>query len=233
MKQIVAIGGGGFSMEPDNPLLDQYVLNQCGAERPKICFVPTASGDAEGYIERFYQAFGRLECRPSHLSLFRPHTADLEAFVLSQDVIYVGGGNTRNLLVLWREWGLDRILRSTWEKGVVLAGISAGANCWFEEFVSDCIPGRLTALSGLGWLAGSCCPHYDDEEAGYRSGCHRLLLEGRLKDGYGIEDGAALHFIDGRLHRSVASRPAARAYRVRVRDGTVEEEEIETVFLGG
>jgi dipeptidase E len=111
MKQIVAIGGGGFSMEPDNPLLDQYVLNQCGAERPKICFVPTASGDAEGYIERFYQAFGRLECRPSHLSLFRPHTADLEAFVLSQDVIYVGGGNTRNLLVLWREWGLDRILR--------------------------------------------------------------------------------------------------------------------------
>ncbi|GAA5344621.1 peptidase E [Planifilum fimeticola] len=232
MRQIVAMGGGGFSMEPDNPLLDQYILDQSGTERPKICFVPTASGDAEGYIERFYQAFGRLKCVPSHLSLFRAESSDLEGFVLSQDVIYVGGGNTRNLLALWREWGLEGILRSAWEQGVVLAGVSAGANCWFEAFVSDCIPGRLTAWSGLGWLAGSCCPHYDDEEAGYRSGYHRLLLEGRLKAGYGIEDGAALHFIDGRLHRAVASRPAAKAYRVRIMGGAVEEEEIETVFLG-
>lgn len=232
MKQIVAMGGGGFSMEPDNPLLDQYILDQSGAKWPKICFVPTASGDAEGYIERFYRAFGKLKCVPSHLSLFRSEIADLEGFVLSQDVIYVGGGNTRNLLVLWREWELDRILRSAWEQGVVLAGVSAGANCWFEAFVSDCLPGRLTAWPGMGWLAGSCCPHYDDEEAGYRSGYHRLLLEGRLKAGYGIEDGVALHFIDGRLHRAVASRPAAKAYRVRVRDGTVEEKEMETVFLG-
>lgn len=112
MKQIVAMGGGGFSMEPDNPLLDQYILDQSGAKWPKICFVPTASGDAEGYIERFYRAFGKLKCVPSHLSLFRSEIADLEGFVLSQDVIYVGGGNTRNLLVLWREWELDRILRS-------------------------------------------------------------------------------------------------------------------------
>lgn len=232
MKQIIAMGGGGFSMEPDNPLLDQYILDQSGVKRPKVCFVPTASGDAEGYIERFYKAFENLACVPSHLSLFRPEVTDLEGFVLSRDVIYVGGGNTRNLLVLWKEWGLDRILLSAWERGVVLAGISAGANCWFEECVSDSIPGSLTALSGMGLLAGSCCPHYNDLEAGYRSGCHRLLLKGKLKAGYGIDDGAALHFIDGRLHRAVSSRPTAKAYRVRVMDGAVEEREIETVFLG-
>lgn len=232
MKQIIAMGGGGFSMEPDNPLLDQYILDQSGEERPKVCFVPTASGDAEGYIEKFYQAFDKLNCVPSHLSLFRSEIVDMEGFILSQDVIYVGGGNTRNLLVLWREWGLDRILRSARERGVVLAGLSAGANCWFEEFVTDSLPGRLTSWSGLGWLSGSCCPHYDDEEQGYRSGYHRLLLEGRLKAGYGIDDGAALHFIDGRLHRAVASRPKARAYRVRVVDGVAEEEEIRTDYLG-
>lgn len=233
MKQIIAMGGGGFLEEPDNPLLDQYILEQSAAERPKICFVPTASGDSKDDIERFYRAFGKLDCVPSHLSLFRSEVTDLEKFVLSQDVIYVGGGNTRNLLALWKEWGLDRILRSAWEQGVILAGNSAGANCWFEECVSKSIPGRLTPLLGIGLMKGSCCPHYNNAEAGYPSWCHRLLLEGKLKDGYGIEDGAALHFIDERLYRAISSRPTAKAYRVQVKDGNVEEREIETIYLGG
>src|SRR5579872_6107841 len=138
--QIVAMGGGGFSMEPDNPLLDRYVLNLAAASRPRICFVPTASGDADGYIVNFYAAMARLECRPCHLSLFRPPTADLQSFVLDQDIIYVGGGNTKSLLALWREWRLDVIFREAWGRGIVLAGISAGSICWFEQGGTDSIP---------------------------------------------------------------------------------------------
>lgn len=126
MRQIIALGGGGFSMEPENTLLDRYILNQSGKTSPKICFIPTASGDSENYISRFYQFFEKQECLPSHLSLFRPPTRDLERYLLERDIIYVGGGNTKNLLVLWKEWKIDVILKKAWEQGIVLAGISAG-----------------------------------------------------------------------------------------------------------
>ena len=116
-------------MEPDNPLLDEYFLAQTGKPEPAVCFLPTASGDADGYVVRFYAAFMKLRCQPSHLSLFEP-PKNLEAFVLSQDAIYVGGGNTKNMLALWQEWKLDRILRKAWRQGVVLGGISAGSVCW-------------------------------------------------------------------------------------------------------
>ncbi|HET7628220.1 MAG TPA: Type 1 glutamine amidotransferase-like domain-containing protein, partial [Bacillales bacterium] len=137
MKQIIAMGGGGFSMEPDNLLLDEYIVAQARNERPKVCFVPTASGDAAGYIDKFYKAFSSLACKPSHLSLFKPPVKDLQSFLLDKDVVYVGGGNTNNLLLLWRAWGLDVSLRKAWEQGVVLAGLSAGSICWFEEGVTD------------------------------------------------------------------------------------------------
>src|SRR5215469_2941066 len=127
MKQIIAMGGGGFSMEPDNLLLDQYVLKQSGKDRPRVCFVATASGDSLDYIERFYKAFRSLDSEPSHLAVFDGPKEDWRDYVLSKDVIYVGGGNTRNLLTLWRDWGLDRIMREAWESGIVMAGISAGS----------------------------------------------------------------------------------------------------------
>ena len=130
MRQIIAMGGGGFSMEPDNPLLDRYILKQAGTEKSKICFLPTASGDSEQYISRFYNFFNKQNCDPSHLSLFNPPSRDLEKFILEKDILYVGGGNTKNLLALWKEWELDSILRKAWEEGVILAGLSAGAICW-------------------------------------------------------------------------------------------------------
>ncbi|SEN73711.1 Peptidase E [Lihuaxuella thermophila] len=164
MKQIIAMGGGGFSMEPENPLLDLYILSQAEKERPRICLIPTASGDSKEYIERFYRFFEKQLCTPSHLSLFRPNVTDMEDFLLSQDILYVGGGNTRNLLTLWKEWGVDRIVHQAWEQGVILAGISAGGICWFEEGQTDSHPGGLTAISALGMLKGSFCPHYDGEE---------------------------------------------------------------------
>ena len=152
MKQIIAMGGGGFSMEPDNLALDRYVLEQTDKSLPEVCFLPTASGDADSYLVKFYAAFAQLTCKPSHLSLFRLPAADLASFVFEKDVIYVGGGNTRSMLGLWREWGLDEILREAWNRGVVLAGLSVGAICWFEQGVTNSVPGRTETLTCLGLL---------------------------------------------------------------------------------
>jgi dipeptidase E len=230
MSQIIALGGGGFSMEPENPLLDRYILNQSDKITPKICFIPTASGDSDNYISRFYDFFEKYQCQPSHLSLFKPPTRDLESFLLEKDIIYVGGGNTKNLLVLWKEWGIDSILNKAWEQGVVLAGISAGSICWFEEGVTDSFGEELEPLKCLGFLKGSNCPHYDGE-ANRKSSYQELVAKGKIKSGFATDDGVALHYIDQELSKIVSSRPNAKAYKVYF-DKTVKEIEIETKFLG-
>lgn len=229
--QIVAIGGGGCSTEPPDALLDRYVLGLAGRENPRVLFIPTASGDSQDYIVRFYSAFTEHPCRPGFLSLLRPPTADLRSLVLEQDVVYVGGGNTKNLVALWREWELDGILREGWEQGMVLAGVSAGAICWYEEGITDSIPGALTPLKCLGFLKGSCCPHFDGEPE-RRPSFHRLLSEGRIGPGYAADDGAALHYSGTELVRCVASRPNARVYRLERDETGVRETPLETTYLG-
>lgn len=233
MRQIIAMGGGGFSMEPENPLLDQFVLDQTGLPRPRVCFLPHASDDTLRYIHNFFQAFTRLECRPSSLSLFSPHTSDIRGFLLDQDVIYVGGGNTRSMLALWREWSLDAILREAWDKGVVLAGISAGANCWFEACSTDSFGnGSLRPLRCLNFLPGGFCPHYDGE-AQRRPTLQAMVGARELPDSWACDDGAALHFVDDEMRDAVSSRAAARAYRVTVADtGGVLETPLSTRYLG-
>lgn len=221
MQQIIAMGGGGFSMT-DDLTLERYILAQTHARRPKVCFLAQASGDSPDYIARFYDAFALLPSAPNHLSLFKPQTADIEAFLLSHDVIYVGGGNTRSMLALWREWGLDRFLRTALTQGVVLAGLSAGAICWFEQGTTDSIPGELTVLSCLGYLQGSCTPHYDSEVQ-RRPALHRFIESGAILPGYAFEDGVAGHFIDGRLHKVVRASPDKRGYYVERIAGRVEE----------
>ncbi|MEK7689862.1 MAG: GNAT family N-acetyltransferase, partial [Bdellovibrionota bacterium] len=235
LRQIVAMGGGGFSMEPDNSLLDRYVLGlavTAGKRRPKICFIPTASGDSDNYVERFYRAFGKLECTPSHLSLFKGTTPDLEALILAQDILYVGGGNTRNLLTLWRDWGLDQAIRKAYQQGIVLSGISAGSICWFEQGVTDSIPGRLSSLSCLGILEGSNCPHYDGE-TNRRPAYHRMIEQREIGPGFAAEDGVALHFVEGRLAHVVSSHPEKRAYGLSMGDTQAVEEPVEARYLGG
>lgn len=233
MKQIVAMGGGGFSMEPDNLALDRYVLEQTGRSTPSVCFLPTASGDAAAYVVKFYSAFTTLDCSPSHLSLFSPPTSDLRSFVLKKDVIYVGGGQTRSMLALWREWGLDTILREAWREGIVLAGLSAGGICWFEEALSDSVtPGELGRLSCLGLLPGSFCPHYD-AASDRRTAYHRLVSSNGLLPGYGVDEGAALHFVGRELESVVASRPEATAYRVEQVGGNAQERALKTWYLLG
>jgi peptidase E len=227
MKQIIAMGGGGFSMEPENKKLDHYILAQSKTEKPNICFIPTASGDAEGYIERFYKAFETENCVPTHLSLFTP-PVNLKEFVAKQDIFYVGGGNTKNLLVLWKEWGLDTLLKQAYYEGKILAGLSAGSLCWFEEGVTDSF-GPLRGLKCLGLLPGSHCPHYDGEKE-RRPTYHKLIEEGS-KPGYAADDGAALHFINGNFHRAISSRKKARAYYVQLKGKKVEETVLETHFL--
>ncbi len=232
MKQIIAMGGGGFSMEPDNLLLDRYILEQSSAERPRVCFLGTASGDSPGYIDRFYEAFRTLPCEPSHLSLFKLPEGSLQDYLLEQDVIYVGGGNTRSMLALWQEWGIDGLLREAYERGAILAGLSAGAICWFEEGVTDSVTGQLGAIRALGLLPGSHCPHYDGE-AERRPGYHALLRSGEIGTGIAADDGVALHYRDGELQRIVSSRPNAAAYRVEPNSGAVQETKLQAEFLGG
>lgn len=230
LRQIVAMGGGGWGMEPDNPLLDLYIYNLSNKEEPRICFIPTASGDSEEYIERFYQHFIPKPAHLSHLSLFKPSTSDLETLILQQDIIYVGGGNTKNLIALWKEWHLDSILHQAWKQGIILCGVSAGSICWFEEGVTDSIPGERTTLKCLGFLAGSNCPHYDWEA--YRNGYHRLLSQDKITKGYAADDGVALHFIGDRLTNIVSSRPQAMAYHLEKKNGKVIENPLSSQYLG-
>jgi peptidase E len=208
------MGGAALPPELDNLLLVEYFLRQTGRKRPKVCFIGTAGGDSENHRLRFYAGFARFNCALSHLPFFARTPRDLESLVLEQDAIFVGGGNTRSMLAVWRDWGLDAHLHAAWERGVVLGGVSAGAICWFERGITDSLDGPLTAMDGLGFLPGSCCPHYDSEPL-RRPTFHRLVTSGRVPDGVAADDGAALHYIDGRLAQAVVSRPRARAYHVR------------------
>ena len=231
MLHIIAMGGGGFSMEPDNLALDRYVIAQTAKARPKVCFLAQASGESQDYTLRFYNAFNQLDCQASHLSLFQPHTADLETFLFSQDVIYVGGGNTKSMLALWREWNLPAILRRAGEQGTILAGISAGSICWFEQGLTDSIPGKLTMLPCLGFLSGSCTPHYDGE-VNRRPSFQTLVANGSIMPGYAFDDGAAGHFVDGNLAACVGSRPNAKGYHVNSHDSQAIETMLETRYFG-
>ena len=228
---IIAMGGGGFLMEPGNPLLDDYILSLARNRSPRVCFVPTAAGDSENFIVRFFTAFAKKECKPSYLSLFKRDGESLRDIVLRQDVIYVGGGNTLNLLAIWRAHGFDEILREAMAEGIVLCGVSAGSLCWFECGVTDSFGPDLAPLTnGLGFLPGSHCPHYDGEP-NRRPTYHKMIAAG-MPGGYAADDGCALHFENGKLKDVVSSRTAAKAYRVDLVQGQVREQPLEARFLG-
>lgn len=229
-QQIIAMGGGGFSMEPDNPRLDRYLLAQSGQDRPKICFLPTASFDSQDYIDRFYRSFLQLRCEPSHLSLKAPDLPDVTAHVLQQDILYVGGGDLMNLLDQWHKQRFDLVLRQALEQGVILAGVAAGSMCWFEAGLTEASPGQFAPAKGLGLLTGSNSIHYRSDPA-RRVAYHRYVLRGLMPAGIGAEDGVALHYVDGALSRVVSSRPEAFAYRVEARRNTLIERELAAEYL--
>jgi dipeptidase E len=232
--QIVALGGGGFSMERDSSLLDDYVLSLTDAERPRVCFLPTASGDADHYVVRFYRRFA-ASCDTSHVSLFRRDQGtggveeNLASHLLAQDVIYVGGGNVVSMLGAWRAHALDDVLRRAWRKGVVLCGPSAGSLCWFDEALSA-FHGAPRSVRGLGLLPYSNCVHYDAEPT-RRAEYHRLVADGMCA-GFAADDGVALHFRRTRLRRVVSSRAGGCAYRVEHGARGVVETPLEVCRLG-
>ncbi len=233
--QIVALGGGGFSMEREGSLLDEYVLSLTDAPRPRVCFLPTASGDADHYVVRFYRRFSP-DCDASHVSLFRRDQGtggvedDLATHLLAQDLIYVGGGNVVSMLGAWRAHELDGILRRAWRKGVILCGPSAGSLCWFAEALSA-FHGAPRCVQGLGLLPYSNCVHYDAEPA-RREEYHRFVGDG-MRPGFAAEDGVALHFRSTRLAGAVSSRPDGRAFRVRSARDVVVETPLPVAYLGG
>ena len=212
--QVLAMGGGGFMAERDS-LLDSFMLSLSDASRPRVCFVPTPSGDSDRGIAAFFEAFSSRDCEPSCLRLFGMPERPAE-HLATQDVIYVSGGNTANALALWRLHGIDDALRAAWERGVVLGGVSAGANCWFESCVTDSFGPRLEPLhDGLGLLPGSFCPHYDGEEL--RRPVYSALVEDGFPAGYAADDDAAFHFAGTEVREVVSSREGAwnRALRRR------------------
>jgi len=232
---VVAMGGGGFSDEPDNPMLDDHVLDLArqgrGRDRPRVCFLGTASGDAPGYLASFYAAFAR-RAEATHLSLFIRTVDDIEGFLLDQDVVYVGGGNTENMMAIWRVHGVDRALRRAWNTGVVMTGLSAGSLCWFETGTTDSFGGLAALSGGLGLIPGSHAPHYDGD-ATRRPHYQRLIAEGVLPAGYAADDGAALVFRGTQLAEVVTSRPAARGYRVeRGPSGEANATDLPSRYLG-
>ena len=232
--QIVALGGGGFSMERENGLLDDYVLSLAQRARPHVCFLPTASGDADHYVVRFYRRFS-ASCEASHVSLFRRDQGtggveeNLAAHLLAQDVIYVGGGNVVSMLGAWRAHGLDAVLARAWRAGIVLCGPSAGSLCWFREALSA-FHGASRPVRGLGLLPYSNCVHYDAEPQ-RRAEYHRLVGEG-MRPGFAAEDGVGLHFRGTRLERVVSSRPDGHAYRVEAGEGGAVEIPLKAAYLG-
>jgi dipeptidase E len=231
-RVILAMGGGGFTMEPANPLLDDFVLELAGAKRPRILFLPTASGDETAQINAFLARYGARACVPEHLSLFRlrDRRRSLEQIVLEQDIVYVGGGSMRNMLALWSAHELDRLLLAAWRSGTVLAGLSAGAMCWFEGGVT-CSSGPPAAMRGLGLLPGSLTVHADGEP-------DRLprwlacVADGTLPGGWALDDGVALLFGETQLRRVVSSRPGAGAMRVDAIAGELIRDRLEPELLG-
>ncbi len=228
MTRILAIGGGGFMMEDTRSPIDEFILQLTGRERPRICFVSTASGDLPEQLDKFYAAFDSGRCEPSHLAFFRkprPGAVPLEAFekhVIDQDAIFVGGGNTKSALAVWREWGVDVVLREAFAAGVLLSGMSAGALCWFEYGLSDSWNAGYRPLKGFGLLPGGCATHYPSDPR-HRTALHRAVGDGTMPASVTINDYAAVLYEDRAVRRIVGWREDATAYHVSLESGTVQE----------
>ena len=220
-KQIIAIGGGGFGRNPGDGVIEQYILDQTGKEKPNICFIPTATGDNEAYKVNYYSTFSKLDCNPIHLDFFK-RTPDLEQLIPQQDAIFVGGGNTKSMLAVWKDWNLDKLLKDAYEKGVVMSGVSAGANCWFERAVVDSWEEDLRVIDCLGFVKGNCCPHYD-EEPQRRPAVKKFLEDGIADSFYSVEGNCALHIKNDDEYLSVNFGKEKNAYIVSIDEDKVKE----------
>jgi peptidase E len=230
-KHVVAFGGDMLQADPRSKHSAKFLIELTGKAKPKVCFLATASGDAQEYIAAFYARYSHDLCEASHLSLFTRTVKDLRSFLLEHDIIYVGGGNTANMFAVWRVHGVEAILKEAYQQGTVMCGTSAGSLCWFECGVTDSFSPDLDPINdGLGIIKGSNCPHYNSE-ANRQPQYHKFLLNG-LAPGYAADDGAALHFANGNFKEAVSSIEDARAFRVELKDGKVVETQLAVRYLG-
>jgi dipeptidase E len=221
--QIVGFGGHQVGA-PEYRALEDWLLGLTRKERPRVLFVPTATAESRDYVVHAFDAFAE-RADVTHLDFFPWPPHELRDFVLGHDLVYVGGGNTANMLAIWREHGMDEIVREAWHAGVVLAGVSAGMICWFEGGVTDSFGPQLEAMECLGLIPGSACPHYDGEEL--RRPRYHELVAGGFPGGWAADDGVALHFEGWELREAVTALPGKAAYRVELRENGVVEERVE------
>ncbi|BCF95187.1 peptidase E [Paraburkholderia largidicola] len=238
MQRILAIGGGGFMMEDSPSPIDTHITRLTGKARPRMCYLATPSGDLPAHLDKFDAAYGSMGCKTSHLAFFRQPdsrsilVSDFRPRLLEQDAIYVGGGNTRSALAVWREWGLDTTLREAWESGVLLAGMSAGAMCWFEAGLTDSFWGSAhRPLDCLGLLPGGCAVHYSSDPK-RRETLHAAQQACTIPPSIAIDDFAAAMYLGTSLDRVFSWRTGSTAYQAYRDGGTVIETPLPAEQIG-
>lgn len=228
-RHIIAIGGGGFGRNPGEGFIEKYILDQTNKEIPNICFIPTATGDNEAYKVNYYSTFSKLNCNPVHLDFFK-RTPNLEKLISEQDAIFVGGGNTKSMLAVWKDWGLDELLHKAYKVGVVMSGVSAGANCWFERSVVDSWEEDLKVIDCMGFVKGSYCPHYDEEPL-RRPAVKKFLQDNIFEGCYASEGNAALHIKNESDYLSINFGKDKNSYLVSLAEGKVKEVPFEVLSI--
>ena len=221
-KNIVAIGGGGFGRSLGSLEIEKYIISLINKKRPKICFIPTASGDSSLYKLNFYRAFSKLDCITSHIDFFS-RTENLEDKVFAQDIIYVGGGNTKSMLAVWKEWNLYEILQNAYEKGIVMSGVSAGAICWFDKGITDSYAEELTIIDCLGIVGGIACPHFDEEKE-REPYVNDVINREIIKSCICIEGNCAVHVKNNIEYSSIDFGNGKKCIRVYKEKNTIKKE---------
>ena len=221
-KNIVAIGGGGFGRSLGTLDIEKYIISLISKKRPKICFIPTASGDNSLYKLNFYRAFSKLNCITSHIDFFS-RTENLEEKVSTQDIIYVGGGNTKSMLAVWKEWNLHQILRKAYEKGIVMSGVSAGAICWFDKGITDSYAEKLAIIDCLGIVEGIACPHFDEEKE-REPYVNDVINRDMINSCICIEGNCALHIKNNIEYSSIDFGNNRKTFRVYKENNTLKKD---------
>tara|TARA_B100001250_G_scaffold246781_1_gene212149 strand:- start:275 stop:973 length:699 start_codon:yes stop_codon:yes gene_type:complete len=227
MKQIIAIGGGGFGREIKDLKIEKYIVDQCANKNPSICFIPTATGDDTTYIENFYKTFDSLGCKTSHIDFFK-RTIKLKEHIDDQDIIFVGGGNTKSMLAVWKDWGLDNILKNAYENGTIMSGVSAGAICWFEKGITDSWKDHQSILPCLSFVKGVCCPHYDEEPERIPY-VKEILQEKKINKCIAIEGFCALHLINDEPRYSINFGKENKSYEVTHKNSKIIHNQIKGI----
>ena len=228
-KHFIAIGGGGFGRNKSSNLIEKYLLNLTGKDCPKICFLPTATGDNDNYIVRFYSVFTQFNCIPTHIEFFK-RTADIHNHIMKQDVVFVGGGNTKSMLAIWNDWGMSKLLYDAYHKGVIMSGVSAGAICWFTSGITDSWDNELRILPCLDFIRDTCCPHYDEEPSRIPY-VKKILLEHKVTNVISIEGGATIHFIDGIPFKNLSFYNNKNTYNVYLDNKDIVEKPFDKIQL--